>query len=154
MFANPSDEMRFGRSGVGDYLTIANTGAASFSNSVNFNGYGCIVSKVGNIYTGTATVKIAPASFNGVMQIMVGAFGNGQGSSARAMWICGGYVGSGIGFTEVVRVNGGSITISTLTANAGNCTFTVAYSFPNSADISVTVIGTNANTSPATITFS
>jgi hypothetical protein len=69
------------------------------------------------------------------------------------MWLCGGYVGNGIGFTEVVRVNGGSITISALTANAGNCTFTVAYSFPNVADISVTVIGTNANTSPATITI-
>jgi hypothetical protein len=34
MFANPSDEMRFGRSGVGDYLTIANTGAATFTCSV------------------------------------------------------------------------------------------------------------------------
>ena len=38
MFANPSDEMRFGRSGVGDYLTIANTGVATFACSVTAGG--------------------------------------------------------------------------------------------------------------------
>ena len=44
MFANPSDEMRFGRSGVGDYLTIANTGAATFT---------CSVQSITNISAGT-----------------------------------------------------------------------------------------------------
>jgi hypothetical protein len=134
-------------------LNLTSAGAATFAGSVNFNNQGNIVAKTSSVYNGTQTVTIGPGSYNGVMQIMVGVFGNGQGSQARAMWICGGYVGSGIGFTEVVRVNGGSITISTLTANAGSCTFTVTYSFPNAADISVTVIGTNANNSPATITI-
>ena len=134
-------------------LTLASNQAASFSGSVNFNTQGNIVAKTSSVYNGTQTVTIGPGSYNGVMQIMVGVYGNGQGSQARAMWVCGGYIGSGIGFTEITRVNGGSITISALTANAGSCTFTVSYSFPNAADISVTVIGTNANTSPATITI-
>ena len=37
MFANPSDELRFGRSGVGDYLTITNAGAATFSDNITLS---------------------------------------------------------------------------------------------------------------------
>jgi hypothetical protein len=134
-------------------FTINNSGTVTFACSVNFNGNGSVTSKVGGVYNGTTTVTIGPSSWNGVMQIMVGVFGNGSGNSGRAMWIGGGYVGSGMPFTEVTRYCAGAVTIGALNANAGCYTFTVGYSFPNSADISVTVIGTNANTSPATISF-
>jgi hypothetical protein len=134
-------------------FTICGTGNATFGCSVNFNGNGSIVSKVGGIYNGTTTVTIGPSGYNGVMQIMVGVYGNGSGNTGRAMWLGGGYIGSGMGFTEVTRYCAGAVTIGALNANAGCYTFTVGYSFPNSADISVTVIGTNANTAPATISF-
>jgi hypothetical protein len=134
-------------------FTINNSGTVTFACSVNFNGNGSVTSKVGGVYNGTTTVTIGPSAWNGVMQIMVGVFGNGSGNTGRAMWIGGGYVGSGMPFTEVTRYCAGAVTIGALNANAGCYTFTVGYSFPNSADISVTVIGTNANTSPATITF-
>jgi hypothetical protein len=132
---------------------LCSNGNATFACSVNFNGSGSVTSKVGGVYNGTTTVTIGPSAWNGVMQIMVGVFGNGSGNTGRAMWLGGGYVGSGMPFTEVTRYCAGAVTIGALNANAGCYTFTVGYSFPNSADISVTVIGTNANTSPATITF-
>jgi len=130
---------------------ICSNGNATFACSVNFNGNGSVTSKVGGVYNGTTTVTIGPSSWNGVMQIMVGVYGNGSGNTGRAMWIGGGYVGSGMPFTEVTRYCAGAVTIGALNANANCYTFTVGYCFPNVADISVTVIGTNANTVPATI---
>ena len=142
----------FATGGNNRRLTISSGGDATFKESVNFNNKGCIKAANGSIQNGTATVTITPNNFNGVMQIMVGVYGNGEGSSARALWFCGGYISGNMGVSELVRVNGGSIVISGLTNPGGNTlTFTVQYIFPNAADISVTCIGNNQNTSPIEI---
>ena len=129
------------------------SGTIFSNNSINYDTYGSVRAAVSSVYNGTKTVTISGGSVNGVMQIMVGVYGNGQGSSARAMWIAGGYINNSMGATEVLRVNGGSITISAITSNSTSLTFTVSYSFPNAADFTVNVITGNANTTPPTITI-
>jgi hypothetical protein len=134
-------------------FSIGSTGAATFSNSINYDGGGSFRSAVNSIYNAVRTVTISGGAVNGVMQIMVGVYGNGQGSTGRAMWVAGGFIGGGMGVTEVLRSNSGSIVISGMTSNVGSLTFTVSYIFPNGADISVNVITSSANTTAPTITF-
>ena len=60
MFANPSDEMRFGRSGVADYLTITNTGAAAFSSSITASTYISAGTYLGASRNGSDTIGSGP----------------------------------------------------------------------------------------------
>jgi hypothetical protein len=77
----------------------------------------------------------------GGIQIMVGAFGNGTGNSSRAFWVGGGYLDSALPYTEVLRVNTGTIVISTITSNTSSSVFTVTNNFGfNSAFVGITII--------------
>jgi len=122
---------------------------ACFFGAIKFgNHYAGFVSCQDTVYNGTKTYTLT-GSTNGLIQIMVGVYLNGAGTSARAMWFGGGYLGgSSLPYTEILRVNGTYLTISTITSNASSSVFTIQNTFGNTADINLLFIAGAFNSLP------
>jgi hypothetical protein len=108
---------------------------------VSYSGGGLIQSLNDAVSANSTRTYTITGVLAGGIQIMVGAFGNGTGNSSRAFWIGGGYLDSALLYTEVLRVNTGTIVISAITSNTSSSVFTVTNNFGfNSAFVGITII--------------
>jgi hypothetical protein len=123
--------------------SIYSSGQVTYSNNGNIQHLTDTVSA-----SATRTYTIS-ANVRGFIQILIGVFGNGSGSSSRAIFFGGGDLANSMPYTEVLRVNGGTTTISAVTTNATTTTFTIQNSFAfNIANVEISVISGTAISNP------
>lgn len=123
--------------------SIYSSGQVTYSNGGNIQH---LTDTVAASATRTYTIS---GNVRGFIQILIGVFGNGSGSTSRAIFFGGGDLSSNMPYTEVLRVNGGTTTISAVTTNATTTTFTIQNSFAfNIANVEISVISGTAISNP------
>jgi hypothetical protein len=124
------------------------SGVIKASDYITNSNYGYTETYIDAIYNATKTYTIT-GNVTGFIQIMVGVYLPGAGTSARALWFGGGFLnGSYLPYSEIVRVNDTYLTISAINSNQFSTQFTIQNTFANTAQIAITIISGSTNQKP------
>jgi hypothetical protein len=125
------------------------TGSIYSSGQVTYSNNGNIQHLTDTVAASATRTYTISGNVRGFIQILIGVFGNGSGSTSRAIFFGGGDLSNSMPYTEVLRVNGGTTTISAVTTNATTTTFTIQNLFAfNIANVEISVISGTAISNP------